>query len=85
MNRRIPTRESFEKHRRTHPFTVWEGKRGGAARGFSYRTRLQAIVAAWWASVYSGHDVWIERDMPRAVFVPQTGPHGPAGDSGANL
>lgn len=46
------------------PFTVWEGKRGGASIGRSYRTRLRAIVAAWWASIYRGDDVWIEHTLP---------------------
>lgn len=75
--------DSWDEYRRTHPFTVWEGERDGAAYGNSYRSRLQAIAAAWWASLYSGHEVWVERDMPRVVLVPLTGPHGPAGDSGA--
>lgn len=66
----------------TKPFTVWEGERGGIAQGKSYRTRTRAIVSAWWVSLYNGHDVWIEHDMPRVSFAPQTGPHGPAGDSG---
>ena len=65
------------------PFTVFEGKRGGRAIGRGYKTRLRAIVAAWWVSLYNGNDVWIERDLPRAEFVPQTGPRGSAGDSGA--
>lgn len=75
--------ERWDEYRRTHPFTVWEGEKGGSARGKSYRTRLRAIIAAWWASLYSEHDVWIERDMPRIEFLPQPGPRGPAGDSGA--
>jgi hypothetical protein len=47
-----------------YPFTVWEGERNGAAHGRGYRRRWAAIVAAWWANLYSGQDVWIERAMP---------------------
>jgi hypothetical protein len=59
------------KHRRGkhRPFIVWEGRRDGEAHGYSYRRRWQAIVAAWWASHYTAHEVWIEREMPQTVTV----------------
>lgn len=61
---------------RRRPFIVWEGTHNGEARGRSYRHRWQAIVAAWWASLYSRHsEVWVEREMPQLMSI-EIGPSG---------
>lgn len=53
------------------PFTVWEGDPNSSAVGRDYRRRWRAILAAWWASLYSQQDVWIEHRPPRLVSLEQ--------------
>lgn len=62
--------EVWRRAAKPRPFTVWEGDEWSAA-GRDYRTRLGAIVAAWFASLYARKDVWIEHNPP--TLTPEVG------------